>query len=198
MYDWRTEQVDVVDADGEYDVELEPAGWDYRVLAPVLAGGIAVIGDPALYACAGDARIADVVVDADEVVVTVWVRTSTSASSAGPKPPVSARVWSPAAGTSEVEVAYDAATGMWEVDGRHQPIRLDQADPPPVLTLPTVGSESGARQPLSLPTVGSRFRALLVVGEERWGGGRGGGDEEGDGGGNGERDRQRVSARPVE
>jgi len=43
----------------------------HRVPTP-RGGGIAVIGDPALYACAGDARIADVVVrDAGELAVTV-------------------------------------------------------------------------------------------------------------------------------
>ena len=67
VFDWRSGRVDVMPADGAYDVALEPAGWDYRVLAPVLPGGIAVIGDPALYACAGDARIADVAADGDGV-----------------------------------------------------------------------------------------------------------------------------------
>ncbi len=37
----------------------------------MLAGGIAVIGDPDVYASAGDTRIADVEVDADGVRVTV-------------------------------------------------------------------------------------------------------------------------------
>jgi len=114
VFDWRTGRVAVLAAADAYDVEIEPAGWDYRVLAPVLAGGIAVVGDPALYACAGDARIADVDVVDDEVVVTVlgagervrlvgWART-----------PVALRAWSPAAGSVAVEPTYDDATGTWE------------------------------------------------------------------------------------
>ena len=41
-YDWRTGRVDVLPRGGGYDVALDPADWDYRVLAPVLANGIAV------------------------------------------------------------------------------------------------------------------------------------------------------------
>ena len=50
LYDWRTGRVEILPADGAYEVALEPAGWDYRIVAPVLPGDIAVIGDPALYA----------------------------------------------------------------------------------------------------------------------------------------------------
>ena len=31
VFDWRTGRVEVLPADGAYDVALEPAGWDYRV-----------------------------------------------------------------------------------------------------------------------------------------------------------------------
>jgi hypothetical protein len=60
----------LVSGGASYELELEPKSWDYRVLAPVL-GDIALIGDPNLYACAGDARIADVEVAENGVVVTV-------------------------------------------------------------------------------------------------------------------------------
>src|SRR5713226_2906436 len=40
-YVLRNGRVDVLPRDGAYDVELDPAGWDFRVLAPVLAGEIA-------------------------------------------------------------------------------------------------------------------------------------------------------------
>ena len=115
LYDWRNRTVDVVDADAEYEVELEPAGWDYRVLAPVLPDGIAVIGDPALYACAGDARVADVVVGADEVVVTVLGAGERVPIIGWSESPVSATVWSPSAGASAVDVVFDATTGVWEI-----------------------------------------------------------------------------------
>jgi hypothetical protein len=85
VYDWRRGTVTVLPADGGYDVELDARDWDLRVLAPVL-GDVAVIGDPSLYACAGDARIADVAIAAgggatitvlgagERVTVRVWSR----------------------------------------------------------------------------------------------------------------------------
>jgi hypothetical protein len=57
VWDWRRQAVDVLDGDGGWDVELEPLDWDYRVVAPVV-DGIAVIGDPTLWATAGDMRVA--------------------------------------------------------------------------------------------------------------------------------------------
>ncbi|HEV7524690.1 MAG TPA: hypothetical protein VGP92_06975, partial [Acidimicrobiia bacterium] len=116
VFDWRRGRVDVLARAGAYDVALEPAGWDYRIVAPVLPGDIAVIGDPALYASAGDARIAEVAVVAGGVSFTVlgadervrivgWART-----------PVAARGWSPADGTFAVASTYAAATGTWTVE----------------------------------------------------------------------------------
>src|SRR5205814_1001128 len=52
-------------------VGADARDWALRVLAPVI-DGFAVIGDPSLYACAGDARIADVVAGPDSgITVTV-------------------------------------------------------------------------------------------------------------------------------
>jgi hypothetical protein len=39
-----------------WNVSLPSLGWDYRVVAPIV-DGVAVIGDPALYATAGDMRL---------------------------------------------------------------------------------------------------------------------------------------------
>ena len=115
VFDWRLGRVDVLEADGEYAVALESAEWDYRVLAPVLPGGIAVLGDPALYACAGDTRVADVVVEGETVVVTVLGAGEQVRIAGWSQHPIRAHAWSPAAGRSEVEVTHDAVTGMWEV-----------------------------------------------------------------------------------
>jgi hypothetical protein len=59
-YDWRRGTAEVLGAGGGWDVNLPTAGWDYRVLAPVLPSGVAVIGDTRLFAPAGDMRIAAV------------------------------------------------------------------------------------------------------------------------------------------
>ncbi len=84
VFDWRTGAVDVLAADAGYDVALVPAGWDYRILAPVLAGEIAVLGDPGVYVCAGDTRIADVTVTDKESSSPCSARANGCGSRAGP------------------------------------------------------------------------------------------------------------------
>lgn len=76
-WNWRTQTADVLDADGGWDLALEGLDWDYRVLAPII-DGVAVIGDPALYATAGDMRVHHVsgtrvgVVGPDDAFDLVW------------------------------------------------------------------------------------------------------------------------------
>ncbi|MDQ1436056.1 MAG: hypothetical protein QOF59_2872 [Actinomycetota bacterium] len=117
LYDWRTGTITVIPADGGFDVALEPAGWDYRIAAPVVGDGLAVIGDAALYACAGDARIADVAVDerGDGVVVTVLGVEESLRLVGWSRTPVEARAWSPATGSVGAAPEYDPATGRWEL-----------------------------------------------------------------------------------
>jgi hypothetical protein len=78
-YDWRTGTAELLEPGEGWDVALPAAGWDYRVLAPLLPGDVALIGDTTLFAPAGDMRIAAVdgrtvtVLGADEhVTLTVW------------------------------------------------------------------------------------------------------------------------------
>jgi hypothetical protein len=117
VFDWQRGRVEVMPADGDYEIALEPAGWDYRVLAPVLPGGVAVIGDPALYACAGDSRIADVVSDrdGDGVTVTVLGAGERVRIAGWSERPISARAWAPANGTHALAPTHDATTGAWEL-----------------------------------------------------------------------------------
>jgi hypothetical protein len=114
VFDWRRGRVDVLPAGGAYDVALEPAGWDYRVLAPVLPGAIAVIGDPAVYACAGDTRIADVVSLGDGVTLTVLGANERVRIVGWSERPVAIDAWAPAAGRSEVASTHDVESRMWE------------------------------------------------------------------------------------
>ena len=118
VYDWRRRRAELLPPSGAYEVALEPAGWDYRVLAPMLGDGIAVFGDPALYACAGDARIADVTTDGDDGGVTVTVlgvdeRVHVVGYSENA---ISARAWTAASGAAQIASTHDASTGMWEVE----------------------------------------------------------------------------------
>jgi len=59
-FDWRSGRAARIDPGGGFDLELAPLDWDYRVLCPLLAGEIAVLGDPTRYATAGDRRIAGI------------------------------------------------------------------------------------------------------------------------------------------
>ncbi len=68
VWDWRRRTAELVEAGGGWEVELGPHEWDYRVVVPVLAGGIAVVGDPDLFVPAGDRRLADVAPDGTVVV----------------------------------------------------------------------------------------------------------------------------------
>jgi hypothetical protein len=114
VFDWRRGRIDAVPAGGAYDVGLEPAGWDYRVLAPVLHGGIAVIGDPELYACAGDARIADVAADGEGVTVTVLGANERVRVVGWSEHPITTHVWAPGTGRSDVASTYDTPAHTWE------------------------------------------------------------------------------------
>lgn len=81
VWDWRARRAVVVDAGGGWDVELGPHEWDYRVVAPVLPCGVAVVGDAELFVTAGDRRVADVAPDGtvavagapgEAVTITGW------------------------------------------------------------------------------------------------------------------------------
>ena len=56
VWDWRAQTVELLEPGDGWDVSLDALDWDYRVVAPIV-DGVAVIGDPALYATAGDMRI---------------------------------------------------------------------------------------------------------------------------------------------
>jgi hypothetical protein len=115
VFDWRAGTVDVLSRDGSWEVALDPADWDYRVLAPVLANGIAVVGDPGVYASAGDSRIADVTVDGDDVTITVLGPSERVRVAGWSEHALTARVWFPGSGSTEGPVARDDTSGQWEV-----------------------------------------------------------------------------------
>ncbi len=87
------------------------------MVPPLIGRGVVVIGDPALYACAGDARVADVVVDSDGEGLTATVLGANERVGivGWSQHPISARVWSPAAGLTDVACAHDSGSGVWEL-----------------------------------------------------------------------------------
>jgi hypothetical protein len=114
LFDWRSGRIEVVPSTACYETTLEPAGWDYRVAAPVLDGRISVVGDPSLYACAGDARLADVEASDGGVVLSVLGTGEDVVIAGWSAGPIAARVWTPDGGTP-VAVSRDDSSGRWEL-----------------------------------------------------------------------------------
>lgn len=106
LWDWRRGTAARVAADASWTVTLAQEEWTFHVAAPVLACGLAVIGDTSKFVTAGDARIevsespdaVDVVVKGagETVTVTGWSE----------HPPTSA----------DGVVHHDASTGVWTTD----------------------------------------------------------------------------------
>ncbi len=71
-YDWRRRSWSRLAPEDRISLELEPDGWDYRILCPLLPGGAALLGDPALYASAGDRRLAGVESGPDGIRLEAW------------------------------------------------------------------------------------------------------------------------------
>ena len=105
-WDWRAERATRLAPNATIPVSLGREGWAFYALAPVLASGLAVIGDVSKFVTAGDARIEVsetstgvrlVVKGAGEVVtVTGWAETTPTSPNG--------------------VVADNPATGVWTVD----------------------------------------------------------------------------------
>jgi len=107
VWNWRARTAARLDAHATWPVSLGLEEWTYLVLAPVLDGDIAVIGDVSKFVPAGDARLEVATTDGavrvvakgagETVTVTGWAATAPTAS----------------AGGSSVPVTFDPATGIW-------------------------------------------------------------------------------------
>jgi hypothetical protein len=71
VYDWRKRRLEPLASGAPLHFELAPLDWDFRVLCPVLEGGVVVLGDPQRYATAGDSRIGEVRTRAGRIDVEV-------------------------------------------------------------------------------------------------------------------------------
>lgn len=113
LYDWRRGTIAHLPAGGTWEVALAFQDWDFRVVCPLLPGDRALIGDPRLYACMGDRRIAGVEASVEALAFDVFGVPGTVAEihgwSARPPLAVSAATY---AGERPVEIAA-AAEGRW-------------------------------------------------------------------------------------
>ena len=106
VWDWRAGTAQRCRGDARLPVSLPHEGWSFLVAAPVLASGLAVIGDTSKFVTAGDARVevsesatgARVVVKGarETVTVTGWAETA----------PIAGGGW---------VANHDRATGIWHV-----------------------------------------------------------------------------------
>jgi len=106
VWEWRRGEATPLGPDGRWPVSLASEEWAYLVLAPVLAGGIAVIGDVTKFVTAGDARIEVTTIDdgvrllvkgaGETVTVTGWSDKTPSRYGSA--------------------LAHDPATGVWTLD----------------------------------------------------------------------------------
>lgn len=115
-YAWRSGALARVEPDGGFDLELPKLGWDLRVLAPILPGEIAIVGDVSLYATAGDKRIAGIRGVAGGAEVDVFGAPGESVRITGwaARRPARAELREPGA-RQALDVAWDAATGRFDV-----------------------------------------------------------------------------------
>jgi hypothetical protein len=119
-YDWRSGRMERVAPDGGFDMMLAPLDWDYRVLCPIahVAGGeIAIVGDAARYATAGDKRIANVRANDDGVTLDVLGAAEERVRITGwaTRAPARAVAHDPH-GAHPVAIAWDAASGRFDLD----------------------------------------------------------------------------------
>jgi hypothetical protein len=113
VWDWRAGSARRMGADGHWTASLAQEQWTYHVVAPVLAGGIAVIGDVSKFVPAGDARIE----------VTERAGGSTGSASTvrivvkGAGERVTITGWAERSPSrSDGQVDHDRATGIWTTD----------------------------------------------------------------------------------
>lgn len=112
VWDHRTGTVTPVGPDGVLGLDLGREDWAYRVVAPVVADGLAVIGDVTKFVPAGDARI-EVAVEPgdgpdDAATVVLVVK--------GAGETVTVTGWARRPPTADVgHLVHDGDTGRWDL-----------------------------------------------------------------------------------
>ncbi|MBS1846887.1 MAG: hypothetical protein JST73_01300 [Actinobacteria bacterium] len=105
-WDWRNGTAARVARDAEWPVTLEREDWAAYVIAPILPGDIAVIGDVSKFVAAGDARIEIGAADASIEVTVKGAGETVRVTGWAARPPR----------CDDAAVAFDAASGRWDID----------------------------------------------------------------------------------
>jgi hypothetical protein len=120
-YDWRRRTWERLQPNEGWNLSLPFQDWDYRVICPLLPGGMTVFGDVGKYATVGDRRIANIahgegqlrfdVLGASETIVEV--------QGYGQDPPRRVTSWQPGEAREVVPGpegwSWDPATRLWIV-----------------------------------------------------------------------------------
>ncbi len=105
-WDWRERTATRLAAHDRWPVSLGREDWTYLVLAPILPGEIAVVGDTSKFVAAGDARVEVSTIDGG---VRLLVK--------GAGETVTITGWSASAPSRhEATIEHDAETGVWTTD----------------------------------------------------------------------------------
>ena len=106
VWDWRSGIATPMSSDGHWSCTLASEQWAFHVIAPVLGGGIAVVGDVSKFVTAGDARVVVSEIDGGLRIVVKGANERVSLTGWAKRPP--RRV--------EGAVQHDSVTGVWTTD----------------------------------------------------------------------------------
>jgi hypothetical protein len=116
VYDWRAGTFARAPADGAIEETLAYQEWGYRVLCPVLPGGVALFGDVSKFATMGDRRIAGLELEGGGLRCEVLGAPGEHVviSGCAPRAPRAVR-WTPADRASALEADFEPRTGAFRV-----------------------------------------------------------------------------------
>jgi hypothetical protein len=117
VYDWRAGTFARAPADGAIEETLAYQEFGYRVLCPVLPGGVALFGDVSKFATMGDRRVAGLALADGGARCEVQGAPGEHVvlSGCAPRPLRGAERWTPASGAEPLETTFDRATGGFRV-----------------------------------------------------------------------------------
>jgi hypothetical protein len=108
VWDWRLGTAQRTGPDARFPVVLPHEGWTYLVVAPLLPGGLAVIGDTSKFVTAGDARIEVWAAAAGARIVVKGAGETVTVTGWSERPPMRA-------GGDGPPIDFDPATGIWRL-----------------------------------------------------------------------------------
>ena len=116
-YDWRSGRFARLEEDAGFEESLGYQEFGYRVLCPLLPGGVALFGDVTKYATLGDRRVSRLEAEDGELRCAVLGAPGEVVALEGcaPAAPRDAIRWTPG-GSARLDVSYEPTTGRFRVN----------------------------------------------------------------------------------